>query len=152
VKSKAIRIAAAMVLGICAAGCAAVPRGEDTEQSIRTLEQQQGQAAIARDRARLEEMFAPDFQVVNPSGTVASREELLALLLGGTSPYRSAVYQTDKVRVHGDVVVTTGLETVVPNTGPQAGQQVRRRVTQVWKRDGGQWRLELRHATIVTTP
>jgi ketosteroid isomerase-like protein len=50
------------------------------------------------------------------------------------------------------VVVTTGLETVVPNTGAQAGQQVRRRVTQVWKRDGGQWRLELRHATIVTTP
>jgi uncharacterized protein (TIGR02246 family) len=141
-----------MILAGCLAACAAVPRGDSTEQQIRALEQQQAQAAIARDRAQLEQIFAPDFQIVNPSGVVASKEELLALLLGGTSPYRSAVYQTDKVRVHGDVVVTTGLETVVPNTGPQAGQSVRRRITQVWRREGGQWRIELRHATIVTPP
>jgi uncharacterized protein (TIGR02246 family) len=132
------------------AGCAATPRVGDVERNIRALEQQQAQAAIARDRAALEKIFAPDFQIVNPSGAVASKEELLALLLGGTSPYRSAVYQTDAVRVYRDVVVTTGLETVVPNTGPQAGQQVRRRITQVWKREGGSWRLALRHATLVT--
>lgn len=132
------------------AGCASSPRIEETTQRIRALEQQQAQAAIARDRAALDRIFAPDFQIVNPSGVVASKEELLALLLGGTSPYRSAVYQTDTVRVYRDVVVSTGLETVVPNTGAQAGQQVRRRITQVWKREGGDWRLALRHATIVT--
>ncbi len=132
------------------AGCASAPRTGDVAQRIRALEQQQAQAAIARDRATLEKIFAPDFQVVNPSGAVASKEELLALLLGGTSPYRSAVYQTDSVRVYGDVVLTTGLEVVVPNTGPQAGQVVRRRITHVWKREGRQWRLAYRHATIVT--
>lgn len=132
------------------AGCATASRDDATAQRIRALEQQQAQAAIGRDRAALEKIFAPDFQIVNPSGAVASRDELLALLLGGTSPYRSAVYQTDKVRVYRDVVVTTGLETVVPNTGPQAGQSVRRRITQVWRREGAAWRVALRHATIVS--
>jgi uncharacterized protein (TIGR02246 family) len=142
-----------MVVVLCVAwlaACAATPRAGDVEQRIRALEQQQAQAAIARDRAALERIFAPDFQIVNPAGAVAGKEELLALLLGGTSPYRSAVYQTDVVRVYRDAVVTTGLETVVPNTGPQAGQQVRRRITHVWKREGGEWRLALRHATIVS--
>ncbi|MFO1503767.1 MAG: nuclear transport factor 2 family protein [Steroidobacteraceae bacterium] len=139
-----------ILLAALLAGCASSPRIEETTQRIRALEQQQAQAAIARDRAALDRIFAPDFQIVNPSGVVASKEELLALLLGGTSPYRSAVYQTDTVRVYRDVVVSTGLETVVPNTGAQAGQQVRRRITQVWKREGGDWRLALRHATIVT--
>lgn len=139
-----------ILLAALLAGCASSPRIEETSQRIRALEQQQAQAAIARDRAALDRIFAPDFQIVNPSGVVASKEELLALLLGGTSPYRSAVYQTDTVRVYRDVVVSTGLETVVPNTGAQAGQQVRRRITQVWKREGGDWRLALRHATIVT--
>lgn len=139
-----------ILLAALLAGCASSPRIEEATQRIRALEQQQAQAAIARDRAALDRIFAPDFQIVNPSGVVASKEELLALLLGGTSPYRSAVYQTDTVRVYRDVVVSTGLETVVPNTGAQAGQQVRRRITQVWKREGGDWRLALRHATIVT--
>jgi uncharacterized protein (TIGR02246 family) len=138
-----------LVLLSLLAACATRPGSEALSQQIRALEQHQAQAAIARDRVALENIFAADFQIVNPSGAVASKQELLALLLGGISPYRSAVYQTDTVRVYRDVVVTTGLETVVPNTGPQAGQQVRRRITQVWKRDGRQWRLALRHATLV---
>lgn len=138
-----------MVLAVLA-GCASAPRTDDVAQRIRALEQQQAQAAIDRNRAALDRIFTPDFQIVNPSGAVASKEELLALLLGGTSPYRSAVYQTDTVRVYRDVVVTTGLEVVVPNTGPQAGQIVRRRISQVWRLDGRDWRLAYRHATIVT--
>jgi hypothetical protein len=37
----------------------------------------------------------------------------------------------------------------VPNQGPQAGQVVHRRVTQVWKRLHGRWRLTLRDAMVV---
>jgi hypothetical protein len=147
--SMSIRSAGTILLVMLLAGCASGPRGDVTAQRIRVLEQQQALAAIGRDRAALDRIFAPDFQVVNPSGAVASKAELLALLLGGTSPYRSAVYQTDTVRVYRDVVVTTGTETVVPNTGAQAGQTVRRRTTQVWKRDSGDWRLALRHATLI---
>jgi uncharacterized protein (TIGR02246 family) len=138
----------ALLLGLLAA-CASVPR-TSTEAQIRELEQQQVTAAISRDRATLERLFAPDFRLVNPSGAIAGKQELLQLLTEGASPYRSAVYQTDVVSAYRDVVVTIGLETVVPASGAQAGQQVRRRVTHIWQRQDGQWRLVLRHATVVT--
>lgn len=130
-------------------GCASMPSA-DTEQQIRDLEQAQVKAAIARDRQALEQLFAPDFRLVNPSGAIAGRRELLQLLTEGASPYQSAVYQTDVVTVYHDVVVTIGLETVVPARGAQAGQQVKRRVTHVWQRQGVRWRLVLRQATVVT--
>ena len=139
---------AALLIGLLAA-CASMPRAS-TEAQIRELEQRQVTAAIARDRATLERLFAPDFRLVNPSGAIAGKQELLQLLTEGTSPYRSAIYQTDAVSVYRDVVVTIGLETVVPASGVQAGRQVRRRVTHVWQRQGGQWRLVLRQATVVT--
>ena len=138
------------MLACCAlAACATTP---STDTQIRDLEQQQVHAALGRDRATLERLFAPDFRVINPSGAVASKEELMKLLIDGVAPYQSAVYATETVKIYGKVAVSTGLETVVPAQGPQAGQQVRRRITHVWERDGNGWRLVLRHATIVTAP
>src|SRR6187551_1598294 len=133
--------------------CAANPAA--TEQQIRTLEQEQVHAVIARDRAAIERLFAPDFMIINPSGAVADRQVLLDLLVGGEAPYRSGTYQTETVRIYGDTVVTTGLETVVPARGATAGQNVQRRITHVWERqtaDPGAWQLVLRHATVVTLP
>jgi uncharacterized protein (TIGR02246 family) len=120
-----------------------------SERTIRDLEQKQARAAIAGDRVLLEKLFSPDFRMVNPVGGIANRKELFDLLLGGPAPYSSAVYETQHVRDLGDTVVTIGLETVVMGSGPQAGQTVKRRITQVWRRDKGEWRLEQRHATLV---
>jgi uncharacterized protein (TIGR02246 family) len=123
-----------------------------TEETIRALEQQQVRAALAGDAATLTALFAEDFRIVNPTGAIATRDELLKLLTSGSHPYRSATYDTQLVRDLGTVVVTVGLEEVVPNQGPQAGQMVHRRVTQVWKREHGHWVLTLRHAMVVQPP
>jgi uncharacterized protein (TIGR02246 family) len=122
------------------------------EEDIRALEQQQVRSALAGDRQALEPLFAPDFRIINPAGAVANKEELLALLTATTSPYKSATYVTEAVRRYRDVVVSTGLETVVPAQGAQAGQNVRRRITHVWEKRGGRWQLVLRHATVVAAP
>jgi uncharacterized protein (TIGR02246 family) len=138
----------AVLMGACT-----TPDPAATEQQIRALEQEQVQAVIARDRAVIERLFAPDFMIVNPSGAVADKKALLDLLVGGEAPYRSGTYQTETVRIYGDTVVTTGLETVVPARGATAGQNVQRRITHVWERGKpGQaaWQLALRHATVVT--
>jgi uncharacterized protein (TIGR02246 family) len=138
---------AAALLGIAAA-CSAAP---STEATIRALEQQQVQAATARDRAALEKIFAPEFKIINPSGAVGSREELLNMLAStGPAPYASALYTTDEVRDYGNLVVSIGRDTVVPNQGAMAGKTVLRRVTQVWQKQKGAWRLTLRHANIIT--
>ena len=125
---------------------------QTTEQIIRGLEQQQVKAAITRDRATLERIFAPDFRIISPNGVVGTRESLLALLTDGPAPYASALYQTDFVRDYGHIAVSVGMDTVVPNTGAMAGKTVLRRVTQVWQRQKGVWRLTLRHANIITGP
>jgi ketosteroid isomerase-like protein len=125
--------------------CATLPAS--TEADIRALEQRQAQMAMAGNRAALEQIFAPDFRLINPSGAIATREELLRLLGSGTPPYRKAVYVTDTVRVHDDVVVTTGTEDVEYAAD---GRPQRRRVTHVWERRGDAWQLVLRQATLVT--
>jgi hypothetical protein len=129
------------------AACAAAP--QDPEAVIRELEQRQGQVAVAGNRAALEKIFAPGFRLINPSGAVASREELLTMLGSGTPPYRAASYVTDTVQPYGDVVVTTGTESVEYASN---GQKQQRRVTQVWQRTGDGWQLVLRHATLVAPP
>lgn len=123
---------------------------------LREIEQQQARAAIAGDRAALEQFFAPAFTLVNPNGARVTRAELLALLTGAApSPYAAATYETEDVTVRGDVAYTVGLETVVFSAdvqgmpGAQPGQKVQRRVTHIWERQDGQWRLVLRHASNV---
>jgi uncharacterized protein (TIGR02246 family) len=119
------------------------------EAQVRELEQKQCRAAVAGDLATLQHIFADDYQMVNPAGQITTRAQLLALLTGGTHPYRSATYTTDVVRNLGNVIVTIGREDVVPNQGRQAGQLVHRRVTQVWVRQRGTWQLSVRQAMVV---
>lgn len=127
------------------AACNAPP--QDIEQQIRAREQLQVQAAMGGDRATLETIFAADFRMISPTGAVADRDELLGLLAGGNPPYRKAVYDTDSVVVLGDAaVVTTGTESVEYAAD---GRPQQRRVTQVWRRYGNDWRLMLRQATLV---
>lgn len=141
-----------VVLAIAAAwtsGALAERHAEGPEGVIRTLEQEQCQAALTGDVPTLKRIFADDYQMVNPAGQISSREQLLALLSAPTHPYRSATYTTDVVRNLGKVIVTFGREDVVPNQGAQTGQVVHRRVTQVWVLQQGTWRLSVRHAMVI---
>jgi uncharacterized protein (TIGR02246 family) len=143
----------AMVAVTLASGVLAGPALAATkEEIIRALEQQQVQAALAGDAATLTTLFAPDLRIINPTGVIGTGDQLLKLLTGGRHPYRSARYETQLVRDLGNVVVTVGMEDVVPNQGPQAGIVVHRRVTQVWKLEQGHWLLTLRHAMVVQQP
>jgi hypothetical protein len=142
-----MRLAVA-VAGLLFGACTASP--QTIEQQIRELEQVQARAAVAGDRAALEKIFAADFQLINPSGAVASRDELLALLGGGKPPYRAASYVTDRVLVFGaSAVVATGTESV---EFAATGEPQQRRITQVWQRVGDGWQLVLRQATLVAPP
>ena len=138
---------AACALLLSAGACAATPSAGEIQ--VRALEQSQDKAAVAGDMLTLQRLFADDYQMVNPAGQITTREQLLALLTGATHPYRSAVYTTDLVRDLGSVIVTIGREDVVPNQGAQAEQVVHRRVTQVWVRRHGTWRLSIRHAMVM---
>ncbi len=141
---RATLLLAVLLLGACAISPANI------EQQIRDIEQAQARAAVAGDRATLEKIFAPGFRLINPSGAIASREELLTMLGSGKPPYSAATYVTDSVLVQGGrAAVGTGTESVVYAA---TGERQQRRITQVWQRNGRDWQLVLRQATLVAAP
>jgi hypothetical protein len=126
-------LAIGVLLGAASWSAAALAQtgAASPEATIRALEQQQCQAALAGDATTLKRIFAADYQMVNPAGQLTTRAQLLALLTGPTHPYRSARYTTDLVRNLGKVMVTIGRE------------------TQVWVRQHGTWRLSVRQAMVI---
>jgi hypothetical protein len=62
--------------------------------------------------------------------------------------------QVEFVRVDGAFLFIMGLETLIPITdapsaGLVAGKTIKRRFTNIWKKEDGTWRLFARHANVI---
>jgi ketosteroid isomerase-like protein len=121
-------------------------------------------AAALAARARLDEAFAAqdadataalsakDLIVNSPVNRVVRLETVLGFFKAGRMDYESADTTIEGVDGRGDHVVVMGEEVVKPKaTAPNAGKTVRRRFTDVWRKESdGEWRLTVRHATITS--
>jgi hypothetical protein len=120
------------------------------------------QAVLAQRRAGLEAMMAgtmsaeterysTTFVANTPGGGVVTGEAMLRLFSTGGLRYSHVEQRVDYAGSHGpDVVVIMGEEIVVPGEGmANAGQRVRRRFTDVFRRENGEWRHDLRHANVL---
>ena len=94
--------------------------------------------------------FAEDLLVNTPANRVARREAVLGFFKAGRMNYESAEETIEAVDARGDQVVIMGEEVVKPrDTAANAGKIVRRRFTDVWRKErDGRWRLTIRQATI----
>ena len=151
-------LAAALVtVTACATTGAAGPSPRDAaaeEAAIRALEEQERSAVLAQDFAALERLWSEDFTVNTPRGDVsAGRGAVLGLFRQGIATYASFDRRVEHIRFSGDHAFVMGGETVRPiRNAPLAGQTVERRFTNVWRREGGTWRLFARHASVVARP
>lgn len=85
---------------------------------------------------------------------VGRQRNLDTFVRGGIINFSSFERTIEFLRVDGDFGVIMGLETVVPRTdapsvGLVAGQVIRRRFTNIWKKEGDAWRLYWRHANVI---
>ena len=98
------------------------------------------------------ERYSSTFVANTPSNTVVPGEEMLKRFAAGTVNYRHVEQNIEYAGSHGpDMVVLMGEEIVVPGEGaPNAGKRIRRRFTDVFRREDGEWRHDLRHANVVT--
>jgi hypothetical protein len=66
----------------------------------------------------------------------------------GVIRYKAFERSIESLRVNADLAVVMGSETVVPDgSAPGAGQQIKRRFTDISQREGGStWRMVARHA------
>ena len=126
------------------------------EQAVRVRDDQERVAALTRDTNALRELWSEHFTVNAPNNrvVVGRQANLDAFVRSGIIDFSTFDRAIESVRVDNDFVAIMGLETVVarnnaPSVGLVAGQAVKRRFTNIWKRENGTWRLYWRHANVV---
>lgn len=113
-------------------------------EQIRKLDQERIHAQVHADSAALDRIYADDFIGIGPSGTVRTKEEVLADFASGSLKFQSIVTDDVRIRVYGNAAVETGLSTM---KGQDAEKVVpeENRFTRVWIKQGGRWRLVANH-------
>lgn len=107
-------------------------------------------AVIDDDHAAFAAMLADDLAVNNPQNGMSLHGATAQLNASGRIGYVSYVRRIEYAGLRGGMVLLMGEELVVPKPpNPMAGQQVRRRFTDVWKTERGRWLLTARQSTIV---
>ena len=148
----------AAVLLVLVACRSITPRetGVADEQAVRALDDQERLAALNRDIPSLERLWSEHFTVNAPNNqVVVGRQRNLDIFVrGGIINFSSFERTIEFIAIDEPFAVIMGLETVVPRSdapsaGLVAGQPVRRRFSNIWKREGSTWRLYWRHANVL---
>jgi ketosteroid isomerase-like protein len=142
------------VLAITTALSATAQQEEKVEQGIRTLDAREAEAMLASNLVILDQLWSPAFVVNAPDNTVKSKEQVLNAVREARISYSAFDRTVERVVPSGDdLAISMGGEVVVPKGArPDAGTQVIRRYSHVWKRTHGDWLLIARHANVVPAP
>jgi ketosteroid isomerase-like protein len=65
-------------------------------------------ALISNDLAKLSQVYANDYLLVRPDGTMFSKDQILADLKAQSMIFRSIESTNERIRVYGQVAVLTG--------------------------------------------
>ncbi len=98
------------------------------------------------------ERYSSTFVANTPGNAVVTGKQMLENFARGTVSYASVEQHLDYAGSHGpDIVVLMGEEVVVPKAGaPNAGKRIHRRFTDVFRKENGEWRHDLRHANVIS--
>lgn len=110
------------------------------EQSLRDAELRRFAAMVARDVPALDKALASDLSYVHSSGAVQGKNELLRDVESGAITYRRLEASEQRIRLHGNVGIITGIVTM--STAAAAGEREQRlRYTDIYVRRAGRWQL-----------
>lgn len=112
---------------------------EDTEkETVLGLQQRFDAAELAADAESLRELLADDFQSIGPKGYVLDKDQWI----GRHAQFQYHALDTSRldVRMYGDTAIVRNVQS---NKATSHGRAValRVRVSQVWVKQEGAWRL-----------
>ncbi len=98
------------------------------------------------------ERYSSTFVANTPGNAVVTGKRMLDLFSRGRIGYASVEQHLDYAASHGpDMVVLMGEEIVVPRAGaPNAGKRIHRRFTDIFRKENGEWRYDVRHAAVIS--
>ena len=125
--------------------------GQETsaEAELRKLEEQERQAVLKKDTATLQKLWDKHFIVNAPSNrVVVSEGDASSRPVIAQMGYASFTREIEQLLVRGDVVFCMGNEVVIPAENyPRAGEEIKRRYTNIWMKQNGVWKLVARHGS-----
>lgn len=127
---------------LIALGLFIVSNAQNTaETQIRNLEQNEVQAILVKDTSTLRKLWSPDL-MTNSSANRVNIGRQVDFVKSGAFDYTAYSRTIEHVRTEGEVVITMGFESVTPKGNlDKPGTPQQRRVTSVWMKQNGIWRL-----------
>ncbi|MFT3762434.1 MAG: nuclear transport factor 2 family protein [Pseudoxanthomonas sp.] len=108
-----------------------------------------GKAIAEHDIPALEKLWSPKLLVNGPNNHVLTRTEIFDAMKRGQLDYEDGYKSTpERIEFYGNVAVSMGEDTYVPDFGPEKGKTIHRRSTNVWQYADGAWTMIARQATI----
>jgi ketosteroid isomerase-like protein len=140
-------------LGACVAvgGSAVAAGAAGVEQAVAAAHDRRIAATIAADLAGLGAMMADDMTYTHSNGVTETKAEFLDGLKTGRYLYREIVPRDRRIRVHGDAAVVSGPCHVVIEPGGKR-TELDLYFTELYVKQGGQWRMALWQATRLPAP
>ena len=149
-------LALLLLLGMPLGEVAMAQDRKSNEEHVRAIDDQERIAALKRDVPALERLWSEQFTVNAPNNQVVigRRAVLDTFVRAGVINFSTFDRQIEFIRADGPFVFIMGLETVTPlsdtpSAGLVAGHTIHRRFTNIWKNEGGTWRLFARHANVI---
>ena len=143
-----------LALAATGVGLAANPWDADPAvQEVLELRRQGIAAMTSVGASAASERYSSTFVANTPGNVVVSGSQMLERFAQGSLSYASVEQRLDYAGSHGpDIVVLMGEEIVVPGPGARdAGKRIHRRFTDVFRKENGEWRHDLRHANVIST-
>ena len=116
------------------------------EDEIRECEAAACRAFLAADETALNRLWADGYLVNSPMQRVLKKAEVVQFLGAGRIRHTAYEFEIEHIVRHGDVVVVMGNDRV---SDPPDGRITRRRFTNIWQQQSGEWRAIARHANAI---
>jgi len=135
-----------LLSALVASGCAQPHDEARDHREILAVEAALCRAFEAGDAAALRRHLTADFTLVDSRGRETGLAGNLAELEGGEPDYEVFRNHGQRIRLHGDAAIVTGVTTI---RGTAAGSPFSAdfRFTDTWVRSGGGWKLAASHAS-----
>lgn len=116
------------------------------EAEIRRIEREREDAYERGDLGALKRIWAEDLILINPSGVIRNRRQLLDEFGSGKTKFQAVSTDDVQVRIYGDVAVITG-RTTLKGRDPGGDVDAQNRFTRVYVRRRGRWQMVSAQAT-----
>ena len=119
------------------------------EAEIERLENEEAAARIAVDLPKLEALWSYELIINATENIIYTKDHFLLRMKSGQVRFKAFDRKISRLAVKGDVVITTGNESIAPANGPDAGKTVYCSYMNVWMRGGAGWRLLGRQVAVI---